>query len=78
MNYEYKTCEIFDAPELNTPEAGKTTWKVSCTSGIVGDTYNFNRVDNIDVVTDDSLTITEVIAEIETACQNYVTTTYPS
>lgn len=78
MDYELKSFKVFDAPQVDVPEEGKTTLRISCASGIVGDNYSFEKVDEFDMVVENSSTITEVMAEIQAQCVTYVAANYPN
>jgi hypothetical protein len=78
MDYELRGFKVFDAPEVDVPEDGKTTLRISCTTGIVGDTYSFEKVDEFDMVVDNNKTIDQIMTEIEAKFEFYINTTYPN
>lgn len=77
MNYEFKNYKVYDAPLVDVPKKGQTTLNILCVSGIVGDTYNFERVDNLTVVCENTKTLDETIKEIQEKCIKFVSDTYP-
>jgi hypothetical protein len=47
-------------------------------SGIVGDTYNYNRWDNLEVTNPNTMTGAEIEASIQAAAAALVATEYPN
>jgi hypothetical protein len=78
MQYEFREFKVFDAPKINVPEQGKMTLTIACTSGIVGDSYGFEKVDNFNFVALQTDVVNDILAEIHLACVEYVATTYPN
>jgi hypothetical protein len=78
MNYEFKNFKVYDAPLVDVPTLGKTTLSVICISGVVGDTYNFERIDNFNFVCDNSKTLNQTLIEIRERCIEFVSDTYPN
>ena len=78
MNYELIEWIVFSPPQLNEPQEGKTTLTITCTTGVVGDSYGFTKNDNFDMVVDNDKTIDQITVEITQACQNYIATNYPN
>jgi hypothetical protein len=79
MNYTYISNEPIDIQQIvdvnGTP---KLRTVVNCVSGIVGDTYGFQKIDKLTLYTDITLTITQTQASITQQCTSFVTTTYPN
>jgi hypothetical protein len=78
MNYEFKNYKVYDAPQVDVPMVGKTTLSVLCVSGVVGDTYGFERIDNFTFVCDNSKTLNQTLLEIRGKCIEFVSDNYPN
>jgi hypothetical protein len=77
MKYELKTYRLDTAPIFN-PDTKKLDCNCIITSGIVGDTYGFNKFDRNVFQVDAGLTVEEVAAELVTLCTAWVAETYPN
>lgn len=78
MEYEFREFKVYDAPLLNVPEVGKMTLTISCTSGVVGDIYGFEKVDNFDFIALQSDVVDDILSDIQAACIQYVIDNYPN
>jgi hypothetical protein len=78
MNYEYKTNEPIDIQQVDVNGTPKLRTIVNCVSGIVGDTYGFQKIDKLTLYTDVTLTCIQSQASIAQQCIAFVTINYPN
>jgi hypothetical protein len=78
MTYIYITNEPIDIQQVvdvNGTQKLKTV--VNCVSGIVGDTYGFQKIDKLTLYTDVTLTYIQSQESIAQQCIDFVNTNYP-
>lgn len=78
MQYEYRYYKVFDPPTPLEPTPQETTITVTCISGIVGDSYGFEKSDNFDMVVQNADTLEAIYSQIEAACVQFVSDNYPN
>jgi hypothetical protein len=78
MNYELKDTDWVGAPKVKATDPTKVEVYVNVTTGVVGDTYGFTKVDT--VVMDFPISMTGTAMQADTLVQGaaYVATKYPN
>jgi len=78
MNYELKDTDWVGAPKVKATDPTKVEVYVNVTTGVVGDTYGFIKVDT--VLMDFPISMTGTAMQADTLVQGaaYVATKYPN
>jgi hypothetical protein len=78
MNYELKDTNWVGAPKVKATDPTKVEVYVNVTTGVVGDTYGFTKVDTVLMDFPISMTGSEMQANTDVQGAAYVATTYPN
>lgn len=78
MNYELKDTDWVNAPKVKASDPTKVEVYVNVTTGIVGDTYGFTKVDTTLMEFPISMTGTQMEADTQVQAAAFVATKYPN
>jgi hypothetical protein len=78
MNYEVKDTDWVGAPRVKATDPTKVEVYVNVTTGIVGETYGFTKVNTVHMEFPISMTGSDMQASTATQAAAYVATTYPN
>jgi hypothetical protein len=78
MNYEVKDTDWKGAPKVKETDSTLVYVYVNVTTGIVGETYGFTKVDTVLMEFPISMTGTDMQTSTATQAAAFVATTYPN
>ena len=78
MNYELKDTDWVGAPKVKATDSTKVEVYVNVTTGVVGDTYGFIKVDTVLMDFLISMTGSDMQASTATQAAAYVAAAYPN
>jgi len=78
MNYELKDTNWVGSPKVKATDPTIVVQFVNVTTGIVGETYGFTKVDTVEMEFPISMTGTDMQANTQVQALAYVVTTYPN
>lgn len=78
MNYELKDTNWVGAPKVKATDPTKVEVYVNVTTGVVGDTYGFTKIDTVLMEFPISMTGTQMNADTDVQGAAYVASTYPN
>lgn len=78
MNYELRDTDWVDAPKVKASDPTKVEVFVNVTTGVVGDTYGFTKVNTVKMEFPIAMTGTEMQADTQVQAAAYVAATYPN
>ena len=78
MNYELKDTNWVGSPKVKATDPTIVVQFVNVTTGIVGETYGFTKVDTVEMEFPISMTGTDMQADTTVQATAYVATTYPN
>lgn len=78
MNYELKDTNWVSAPKVKEGDATKVVVFVNVTTGVVGDTYGFTKVDTTLMEFPITMTGAQMEADTQVQAAAFVATTYPN
>lgn len=78
MNYEVKDTDWVGSPKVKATDPAIVVQFVNVTTGIVGETYGFTKVDTVEMEFLISMTGTDMQTSTATQAAAYVVATYPN
>ena len=78
MNYELLDTDWQGSPKVKALDPTKVEVYVNVTTGIVGETYGFTKVNTVPMEFPIAMTGIEMEAETQVQAQAYITATYPN